>query len=137
MSYPPDPIKNVCSFTGKQISEKCFTYRRVQIIQILFRGLYSPEFDPPHKIMQYWFYYSIQLGFSFPPDQYDRVEMFCTKVVPVSKGHLGEASPSIFLDDSQGWADTYSHIYIYIYTYLYIYISPCRTILETVGGMCI
>jgi len=29
---------------------------------------YSPESDPPHKIMRYWLYYSIWLGFSFPPD---------------------------------------------------------------------
>ena len=28
---------------------------------------YSPGSDPPHKIMRYWFYYSIQLVFSFPP----------------------------------------------------------------------
>jgi len=27
---------------------------------------YSPESDPPHKTMHYWFYYSIWLGFSFP-----------------------------------------------------------------------
>jgi len=27
---------------------------------------YSPESDPPHKIMRYWFYYSIYLCFSFP-----------------------------------------------------------------------
>jgi len=26
---------------------------------------YSPESDPPHKIMRYWFYYSIWLGFYF------------------------------------------------------------------------
>jgi len=29
---------------------------------------YSPQSDPPHKIMQYWFYYSIFLGFSFWTD---------------------------------------------------------------------
>jgi len=33
------------------------------------------------------------VGFSFPPVQYDQVEMFWTTVVPVPKGHLGGASP--------------------------------------------
>jgi len=28
--------------------------------------------------MRYWFYYSTQLAFSFPPDQNGRVEIFCT-----------------------------------------------------------
>jgi len=54
---------------------------------------YSPESDPPHKIMRYWFYYSIWLVFSFPPDHAGHLELFCTTVVPVSKGHLGGASP--------------------------------------------
>jgi len=36
---------------------------------------YSPESDPPHEIMHYWFYYSIWLGFSFPPDRICQVEM--------------------------------------------------------------
>jgi len=54
---------------------------------------YSPESDPPHKIMRYCFYYSIWLGFSFPPDHAGLVEMICTTVVPVTKGHLGGASP--------------------------------------------
>ena len=53
----------------------------------------SQESDPSHKIMRYWFYYSIWLGFSFPPDHAGLVEMICTTVVPVSKGHVGEASP--------------------------------------------
>ena len=29
---------------------------------------YSPESDPPHKMMWYWIYYSIWLGLSFRPD---------------------------------------------------------------------
>jgi len=53
----------------------------------------SPESDPPHKIMRYWFYYSIWLGLSFPPDHAGLLEMICTTVVPVSKGHLGGTSP--------------------------------------------
>jgi len=34
-----------------------------------FGDLNSQKSDPPHKIMRYWFYYSIWLGFSFPPDE--------------------------------------------------------------------
>jgi len=55
----PDPINHVCSLTGRYISEKYFTYRSVQIFKILFRRFYSPESDPPHKIMRYRFYDSI------------------------------------------------------------------------------
>ena len=54
---------------------------------------YSPESEPPHKIMRYWFYYSIQLVFAFPPDHAGQVGMFCTTVVPGSKGHLGGTRP--------------------------------------------
>ena len=54
---------------------------------------YSPESDPPHKIMRYWLCYSIQLCFSFPPDHAGLAEMFRTTVVPVSKARLGGASP--------------------------------------------
>ena len=57
------------------------------------REFYSTESDPPHKIMRYWFYYSFWLGFSFQPDHAGLVEMICTTVAPVSKGHLGGASP--------------------------------------------
>jgi len=77
-SLPPDPINHLFSLTGQQSSEKYFTFRSVQIFQILFRGFYSPESDPPLKIMQYWFYYSTQLAFSVPPDQNVRAEIFCT-----------------------------------------------------------
>jgi len=97
---PPDRINYLCSLTGKSISGKYFTDRSVQIIIILFPGFYSPESDPPHKIMRYWFYYSIELGFSFPSEHDSQVEIFCTTVVPVSKGHLGGASPEIRLHDS-------------------------------------
>ena len=45
--------------------KKYFTYRSVQKFKILFRGFSPPEFDPPHKIMRYWFYYSTQLGLHF------------------------------------------------------------------------
>ena len=99
-TYPPDPISHVCSLTGKYISRKHFTYRPVQIFEIMFRRFLFSESDPPHKIMRYWFYYSSWLGFSFPQDHAGLFEMICTTVVPVLKGHLGGASPSIFLHDS-------------------------------------
>jgi len=35
--WPPDPISDVCSLTGKYISRKHFTYRPVQIFKIIFR----------------------------------------------------------------------------------------------------
>jgi len=54
---------------------------------------YSPESDPPHKIMRVWFYYSIWLGFSFPPDRICEVEMICIGGLPVSKRHFGGAGP--------------------------------------------
>jgi len=97
---PPDPIKKVCSLTGKSIADKYVTYCSVQISKMLFRRFYSPESDPPHKILRYWFCYSTQFAFLFPPDQNGRVEMFCTIEVPAPKGHLGGTSPSIFLHDS-------------------------------------
>ena len=55
--------------------------------------LYSPESDPPHKIMRHWFYYSIWLGFSFPPDRICQIEIICIGGVPVSKRHFGGAGP--------------------------------------------
>jgi len=57
------------------------------------RDFYSPESDPPHKIMRYWIYYSIWLGFSFPPDRICQVEMICIGGVPLSKRHFGGAGP--------------------------------------------
>ena len=54
---------------------------------------YSPESDPPHKIMRYWFYYSIWLDFSFQSDRICHIEMICIGGVPVSKIHFGGASP--------------------------------------------
>jgi len=54
---------------------------------------YSPESGLPHKIMRYWFHYSICLGSSFPPDRICQVEMICIGGVPVSKRHFGGAGP--------------------------------------------
>jgi len=60
---------------------------------------YSPESDPPHRIMRYLFYYSIWLGFSF---QFDRIclsdricqlEMICTGGVPVSQRYFCQSVP--------------------------------------------
>ena len=65
----------------------------------------SPESDLPHKIMRYWFYYLIWLGFSFPPDRICQMEMICIGGVPVSKRHFGGAGPSIFyMIHRGGWS---------------------------------
>jgi len=37
-----------------------FTYCPVPIYKIISGDFYSPESDPPHKIMRYWVYYSTQ-----------------------------------------------------------------------------
>jgi len=169
------------------MSEKYFTYCSVQIWKILFRRFYSSGSDPPHKIMWYWFYYSISrvdythipryletcdmnwhycgsdfapgasglpyyctsiyvpsccnwrascvlhstwkpkpkkiyLCFSFSPDHHGQVEMFCTTIVPVSKGHLGRASPWIFLHDS--WMSTSKQYYGSAFEPGYLQVSP-------------
>jgi len=36
--YPPDPINHVYSLPGKYISKKKFTYRSLQIFEIIFQG---------------------------------------------------------------------------------------------------
>ena len=43
--------------------------------------------------MLYWFYYSTQLGFWFPPDQYGQGENICIDGVPVKKDFL--AGPAL------------------------------------------
>ena len=123
--YPPDPINHLCSLTGKQISEKYFTYRSVQMFKILFWRFYSPESDPLHKIMRYWFYYSIQLGLSFPSDHDGQVEMFCNTVVPAPKGHFGGGQPlNIFtsLIGAGGYIQKNVFIYMYRHTTIHVYI---------------
>ena len=62
-TYPPDPINHVCSLAGKYISGKHFTYRSVQMFKILFQRFYSPESDPPHKIMRYTGFITQLVGF--------------------------------------------------------------------------
>jgi len=54
---------------------------------------YSPESDPPHKIMRYCVYYSTQLCFGCPPDRICQVETICIGGVPVLKRHFGGAGP--------------------------------------------
>jgi len=56
-------------------------------------NFHSPDSDPPHKIMRYWFYSSIWLGFSFPSDRICQFEMICIGGVPISKRHFGGAGP--------------------------------------------
>ena len=51
--YPSDPINDLCSFTGKRISGKYFTYCSLQRIKIFFREFYAPGSDPPHKVVRY------------------------------------------------------------------------------------
>jgi len=46
-----------------------------------------PESDPLHKIMRYL------VGFFISVQHAGVVDIFCTTVVPVLKGHLGGASP--------------------------------------------
>jgi len=57
---------------------------------------YSPESDPPHKILRYWVYYSTQLSFGFRSDRICQSEMICIGGVPVLKRHFGGAGPEIF-----------------------------------------
>ena len=70
--YLPDPINDLSSLHDCQIAGNCFTYRSVQIYKILCRGTDAPEFDPPHKIMRYWFYCSPRSALSSPPEQNGR-----------------------------------------------------------------
>jgi len=84
----------------------------------MFRRFYSPESDPPHKIMRYWFYYSIWLGFSFPTDRICQLEMICTGGVPVSRRHFGGAGPQIFYMIHRGgrtWQKRFSSFEIWTF----------------------
>jgi len=78
-------------------SQKCILLIvKYKYIKSYSWDFYSPESDPPHKIMRYWIYYSTQLCFGFPPDRICQVEMICIGGVPVLKRHFGGAGPSIF-----------------------------------------
>jgi len=72
--------------------------RILLIVQYKYRkscsgDFYSPESDPPHKIMRYWVYYSTQLVWGLPPDRICQVAMICIGGVPVLKRHFGGAGP--------------------------------------------
>ena len=75
-------------------SQKCvLLIVQYKYIKSCSGDFYSPESDPPHKIMRYWVHYSTQLCFGFPPDRICQVEMICIGGVPVSKRHFGGAGP--------------------------------------------
>jgi len=73
-------------------SQKCILLIiQYKYIKSCSGDLYSPESDPPHKIMRYWVYYSTLLCFGFPPDRICQAEMICIGGVPVLKRHFGGA----------------------------------------------
>ena len=83
-----------CMFTFKklEIKENVLFIIQYKYLKSFSGDFYSPESDPPQKIIRYWIYYSIWLGFSFQ----NQFEMFCIEGVPVSKRHFGGAGPWIF-----------------------------------------
>jgi len=75
-------------------SQKCILLLvQYKYIKSCSGDFYSPESDPPHKIMRYWVYYSTQFSFGFPPDKICQVEMICIGGVPVLKRQFGGAGP--------------------------------------------
>ena len=75
-------------------SQKCILLIvQCKYIQSCSGDFYSPESDPPHKIMRYWVYYQTQLSFGFPHDRICQLEMICIGGVPVLKRHFGGAGP--------------------------------------------
>ena len=74
-------------------SPKCISLIvQYKCIKSCSEDIYSPESDPPHKIMRYWVYFSTQLVFGLPPDRICQVEMICIGGVPVLKRHFGGAA---------------------------------------------
>jgi len=70
-----------------------FTHRPVQIFKIMFRRfLFSRIWSSAQDHALLVLLLNL-VGFSFQPDHASLVEMICTTVVPVSKEHLGGASP--------------------------------------------
>jgi len=90
---PPDPISDVCSLQVNRFAESVLLIVQYRYLKSYSGDFYSPESDPPHKIMRYWFYYSIWLGFSFQSDRICQLEMICIGGVPVSNRHFGGAGP--------------------------------------------
>ena len=62
----------------------------------MFRRFYSPESDPSHKIMRFWFYYSIWFGFSFQSERIYHPEMICVAVYQFRKGISAGPALKIF-----------------------------------------
>jgi len=64
---PPDPINHVCQVNRFQ--KIILLVVQYKYLKSCSRKFYSPESDPPHKIMRYDVYYSTQLCCSFPSDR--------------------------------------------------------------------
>ena len=167
---PPDPINHVYSLPGKQISNFFFTYPSIQIFKILFRGFFSQK-SIENLILRTRSYGTALITqhswlLHFRQAEICLVEMICTKVVPTvvvvpaSKGHLGGASPQIFLHNSQGRADMYmqicthicvlilcvlvvcssyiyAHIYIYAHMHTYICVLIIRVLIVCSSYICV
>jgi len=52
-----------------RFAERVLLIVQYRYLKLCSGDFYSPESDPLHKIMRYWFYYSIRLGFSFQSDR--------------------------------------------------------------------
>jgi len=83
-----DPIHELCSLSGIQLSENNFTYRLVFIFK-------SSKEDQMLQdlIMQYWFYFWTWLSRSFLTDQNRQVKIICTSQLPAPEGQTGGAGP--------------------------------------------
>jgi len=88
-----EPIRKVRALQVHRYVESVLLIVQYRYLKSFSWDFYSPESDPPHKIMRYWFCSSIWLGFSFPTHRICQVEMICIGGVPVSKRHLGGAGP--------------------------------------------
>jgi len=62
----------------------------------MFRRFYSPESDPPHKIMRYWFYYSISWVFNFYLTTLVRWKWFVPQLYHFRRGISGGAALKYF-----------------------------------------
>jgi len=94
----------VYSLPGKYMSQKYFTCPSVQIFKILFGGFYSQKSNKNLIVRTRpcgnAFINQNSWLIHFHETEICLFEMICTTVVPASKGHLGGASPQIFLHDS-------------------------------------
>jgi len=75
-------------------SEKCILLIvEYKYIKSWSEGFYSQESDPPHKIMNYWVYYSTQLSFLISNNRIRHFEMISIGGAPILKRNFGGASP--------------------------------------------